>query len=95
MSLNIKIKGCGFTSYETVNLPTTNVENGTMIFDKTQGKPLYYSDGHWYRFSDDGRVHDVPVQVYLIAGQSNAVGYGDIGDLTDVQRELTGELTGV
>jgi hypothetical protein len=60
MTLNIKIKGCGITTYETVNLPTADVENGTMIFDKTQGKPLYYSDGHWYRFSDNESVHIIP-----------------------------------
>ena len=45
-SINIKIKGCGLTSHETGNLPTGDIVDGLIVFDKSQGIPLYHRDGH-------------------------------------------------
>lgn len=89
-SLNIKIKGSGLTSHKTENLPTgDDVTDGSIVFDKSQGIPLYHHDGRWYKFSDDSIIPIV--DIYLLAGQSNAHGHALVSTLTsDDQRTQDG-----
>jgi hypothetical protein len=89
-SLNIKIKGSGLTIHKTENLPTgDDVTDGSIVFDKSQGIPLYHHDGRWYKFSDDSIIPIV--DIYLLAGQSNAHGHALVSTLTsDDQRTQDG-----
>ena len=69
-----------FLSYTTENLPG-NKPNGTIAFDTTLGLPVYFKFDKWYKLNDNVEIADVSINIYLIAGQSNAVGYGYTNDL--------------
>ena len=67
--------GVSILSYTTANLPH-NASLGTVAFDTTLSVPVYFKYGKWYKVSDDTQVADRIVEIYIIAGQSNAGGNG-------------------
>ena len=69
------VDGVSINTYTTANLPH-NASLGTVAFDTTLSVPVYFKYGKWYKVSDDTEVADRIVEIYIIAGQSNAGGNG-------------------
>ena len=67
-------------TYTTENLPS-NVSNGTIAFDSTISKPVYFVDGRWLKLSDDSLVVEKVIEVYVLSGQSNAGGTASSANL--------------
>ena len=78
-------EGVSVLPYTTANLPR-NGTTGTLAYDTTLQAHVYFKDGKWYRLSDDTLVVDKTINVYLLAGQSNAVGQALLSDLTTAQK---------
>jgi len=87
--------GGGITNYFTTELPIT-ASNGTIALDKTINTPVYYMDGKWKKLSDDTDVADnrMEIEVYLLAGQSNAGGVSPASSYSEfTQVDGEGTLT--
>lgn len=67
--------------FTTDKLPTTG-NDGDTAFHDTLKKPLYWNNG-WHQTGDDSYVG--PIDLFLIAGQSNAHGHADVSGLDDNQ----------
>ena len=50
----------------------------------------YFYNGKWYRISDNVDIKNTTVDLFIIAGQSNAHGQGDVSDLTAAQATQEG-----
>ena len=81
--------GVSMLSYSTENLPP-NTPNGTIAFDTTLNLPVYFNTGKWYNLNDGSEIIDKTIDIYLIAGQSNAHGYSQVQYLTDEQKTQDG-----
>ena len=71
--------------YQKNNLPIS-MSNGQVIFVEDgdiNGTPAlaYGYNGKWYRGTDNSVLSDQTVDIYLIAGQSNAHGHADVSAL--------------
>lgn len=83
------------SAYTTANLPskakkgtTVLVEDGNETGD---GVALaYWYNGVWYRSSDNAVVADRTIDIYLIAGQSNAHGHATVADLDSSRQTQDG-----
>ncbi len=67
--------------FTTDKLPATG-EDGDMAFHDTLKTPLYWNNG-WHQTTDGAFVG--PIDLFLIAGQSNAHGHADVSGLDDDQ----------
>ena len=67
--------------FTTDKLPTTG-NDGDIVFHDTLKKPLYWNNG-WHQTGDDSFVG--PIDLFLIAGQSNAHGHAEVSGLDDDQ----------
>ena len=72
-------------SFSTANLPM-NSGDGRIAFDTTLNLPLYFNAGKWYTLTDSNEVFDSTINVYILSGQSNAVGSGLVSDLAENQQ---------
>lgn len=54
------------------------VTDGTISGDPTMA---YFYQGKWYRTLDNSEITDQTIDIYLLAGQSNAHGHADVSDL--------------
>lgn len=79
-----------FSNFTTENLPLNN-QYGSIVFNTTINKPVYFNDGKWYDFSDT-KIKDNTIQIYLLAGQSNAVGQAVLSDLNENQKASSNVL---
>ena len=70
--------------YTTQELPMNALE-GTICFNSSIKKPVYFSNGTWYDFSNID-VKDNTVDIYILSGQSNAIGQGIVSELTNEQK---------
>ena len=50
----------------------------------------YFYDGSWFRTFDNSLISDQTIDIYLLAGQSNAHGHAKIEHLTDEQKTQDG-----
>lgn len=80
--------------YTKGNLPLSGknsdlalVSDGTITGSPTMS---YFYDGSWYRTLDNSLITDQTVDIYLLAGQSNAHGHAKIEYLTDEQKTQDG-----
>jgi hypothetical protein len=65
-----------------VDLPV-DLADGTVVFDQTSEFPLFSFLGKWYRASDNTDLDSLPfMDVFVIMGQSNADGKGQLSNLT-------------
>ena len=76
--------GVQISSYTKANLPL-NASAGTnaLVTDGTiGGTPTmsYFYNGVWYRTFDNSQIVDQTVDIFLIAGQSNAHGWADVAN---------------
>lgn len=65
--------------HNTVNLPDAKL--GDIAFHTDTRKPMFWDNG-WHQFDNEYRG---PVDLFVIAGQSNAHGHADISGLNDDQ----------
>lgn len=65
----------------TTKLPG-EVQDGTLYFDTTQKTMVVFSDGAWKRVDNGNMHHRVIYDLYIMSGQSNMGGNGDISQLT-------------
>ena len=87
--------GSSITSYINSELPTV-ATNGTIALDTDNNSPVYFMNGKWKKLSDDTDVADnrMELEVYLLAGQSNAGGTAlDSEFSTFTQTDGTGTLS--
>lgn len=80
--------------YTKENLPLSGknsdlalVSDGTIAGSPTMS---YFYDGSWYRTLDNSLITDQTIDIYLLAGQSNAHGHAKIEYLTDEQKTQDG-----
>jgi len=63
------------------NLPVG--KDGQVVFDLTSNQPLYFLKGDWKKFNDNTTLgSSKSVDLFIIAGQSNAHGHAPVSDLT-------------
>jgi hypothetical protein len=83
------------SAYTIANLPS-NAKKGTTVLvedgnETGDGVALaYWYNGVWYRSSDNAVVADRTIDIYLIAGQSNAHGHATIADLDSSRQAQDG-----
>ena len=63
------------------------VTDGTISGDPTMA---YFYQGKWFRTLDNSEITDQTIDIYLLAGQSNAHGHADVSDLDEVQKTQDG-----
>ena len=56
------------------------VTDGTISGDPTMA---YFYQGKWFRTLDNSEITDQTIDIYLLAGQSNAHGHADVSDLAN------------
>ena len=76
-------------SYSSASLPW-NGTAGQQAFNTTLGVPVYFYNGNWRKLSDDSLVISKVVDIFILAGQSNAHGHSEISGLTTPQKTQTG-----
>lgn len=81
-------------SYSKSELPL-NAPDGTttLVTDGTVGGAptmAYFYQGKWYRTLDNSLISDQVIDLYFIAGQSNAHGHADVSTLDVARREQPG-----
>ena len=76
--------GVSIQTYTKANLPLNGTagDNALVTDGTTGGTPTmsYFYNGSWYRTFDNSQIVDQTVDVFLIAGQSNAHGWADIAN---------------
>jgi len=61
--------------YHTVDLPTSGINNGVIMYDMSSEIPVYSENSEWYRCSDDVALSTLTeVDMFIVMGQSNADG---------------------
>lgn len=63
------------------------VTDGTISGSQTMS---YFYDGGWYRTLDNSLITNQTIDIYLLAGQSNAHGHASVEYLTDEQKTQNG-----
>ena len=86
--------GVQISSYTKANLPL-NASAGTnaLVTDgTTTNTPTmsYFYNGSWYRTFDNSEIVNQTVDIYLLAGQSNAHGHANVSDLSTAQATQDG-----
>ena len=86
--------GIQINSYTKANLPL-NATAGTnaLVTDGTiGGTPTmsYFYNGSWYRTFDNSEIVNQTIDLFILAGQSNAHGHADVSDLTSAQATQDG-----
>jgi hypothetical protein len=86
--------GVSINSYTKANLPL-NATAGTnaLVTDGTiGGTPTmsYFYNGVWYRTFDNSVITNQTIDLFILAGQSNAHGHADVSDLTSAQATQDG-----
>ena len=88
------VDGVTINTYTKANLPL-NATAGTnaLVTDGTiGGTPTmsYFYNGVWYRTFDNSVITDQTIDIFILAGQSNAHGHADVVDLTSAQATQDG-----
>ncbi len=73
-----------FSNFTTQNLPLNN-QQGSIVFNTTINKPVYFNDGKWYNFSDV-ELKDNTLDLYIFAGQSNMDGQASTSGVPTTDR---------
>ena len=86
--------GVQISTYTKANLPL-NATAGTnaLVTDGTiGGTPTmsYFYNGVWYRTFDNSVITNQTIDLFILAGQSNAHGHADVSDLTSAQATQDG-----
>ena len=86
--------GVQISTYTKANLPL-NATAGTnaLVTDGTiSGTPTmsYFYNGVWYRTFDNSVITNQTIDLFILAGQSNAHGHADVVDLTSAQATQDG-----
>ena len=86
--------GVSINTYTKANLPL-NATAGTnaLVTDGTiGGTPTmsYFYNGVWYRTFDNSVITNQTIDLFILAGQSNAHGHADVSDLTSAQATQDG-----
>jgi hypothetical protein len=86
--------GVQISTYTKANLPL-NATAGTnaLVTDGTiGGTPTmsYFYNGVWYRTFDNSVITNQTIDLFILAGQSNAHGHADVVDLTSAQATQDG-----
>lgn len=82
------------SSYSKSNLPL-NATDGTITLvtdGSVSSTPTmaYFYQGSWYRTFDNSEIVNQTIDLFIIAGQSNAHGHADVSDLTSTQATQDG-----
>lgn len=75
------------------NLPIANADGTTaLVTDGLLDNPVlsYFHKGKWFRSTDNSEISDQVVDVYIIAGQSNAHGAAQVSTLSTEQSTQNG-----
>jgi hypothetical protein len=88
------VDGVSINTYTKANLPL-NATAGTnaLVTDGTiGGTPTmsYFYNGVWYRTFDNSVITNQTIDIFILAGQSNAHGHADVVDLTSAQATQDG-----
>lgn len=75
------------STYAGIPVHTTNTlpgseENGTLVWNSTISELVYFLNDGWYKVSDNSLVKFTVIEAYIISGQSNAGGNGEINNLS-------------
>ena len=82
----------GLATYTTATLPGSE-EDGTLVWNSTISELVYFLNDGWYKVSDNSLVKYTVIEAYIISGQSNAGGNGEIVNLSGYnQIDGTGTL---
>jgi hypothetical protein len=78
--------------YHTVDLPTSGINDGGVMYDLSSEVPVYSNNNAWYRCSDNADLSTfTEVDMFIVMGQSNADGKGKFADLdSQTGRSLEG-----
>lgn len=61
--------------YHTVDLPTSGINDGGVMYDMSSEVPVYSNNNAWYRCSDNADLSTfTEVDMFIVMGQSNADG---------------------
>ena len=75
------------------NLPIASADGSmALVTNEILDNPVmaYFHKGKWYRSNDNSQISDQIVDIYILAGQSNAHGHGDVSDLSTSQATQDG-----
>ena len=86
--------GVSIHSYTKANLPLNGTAgDNALVTDGTiGGTPTmsYFYNGVWYRTFDNSVITNQTIDLFILAGQSNAHGHADVSDLTSAQATQDG-----
>ena len=86
--------GVQINSYTKANLPlAASAGTNALVTDGTiSGTPTmsYFYNGVWYRTFDNSVITNQTIDLFILAGQSNAHGAADVSDLTSAQATQDG-----
>ena len=81
-------------TYTKANLPlAATAGTNALVTDGTiGGTPTmsYFYNGVWYRTFDNSVITNQTIDLFILAGQSNAHGHADVSDLTSAQATQDG-----
>jgi len=86
--------GVQISSYAKANLPlnASSATNALVTDGTISGTPTmsYFYNGVWYRTFDNSVITNQTIDLFILAGQSNAHGAADVSDLTSGQSTQDG-----
>ncbi len=86
--------GVQISTYTKANLPlAATAGTNALVTDGTiSGTPTmsYFYNGVWYRTFDNSVITNQTIDLFILAGQSNAHGAADVSDLTSAQATQDG-----
>ena len=86
--------GVQISTYTKANLPlAATAGTNALVTDGTiGGTPTmsYFYNGSWYRTFDNSVITNQTIDLFILAGQSNAHGHADVSDLTSAQATQDG-----
>ncbi len=86
--------GVQINTYAKANLPlAASAGTNALVTDGTiGGTPTmsYFYNGVWYRTFDNSVITNQTIDLFILAGQSNAHGHADVSDLTSAQATQDG-----
>jgi len=86
--------GISIQSYTKANLPLNGTAgDNALVTDGTiGGTPAmsYFYNGSWYRTFDNSEIVNQTIDLFILAGQSNAHGHADVSDLSTAQATQDG-----
>jgi hypothetical protein len=88
------VDGVSINTYTKANLPlAATAGTNALVTDGTiGGTPTmsYFYNGVWYRTFDNSVITNQTIDIFILAGQSNAHGHADVSDLTSAQATQDG-----